>query len=596
MKNLKIAMKLIVSFVLVVALAIVVGVVGIFGMTSINKAGSELYSMNFVSTNYLNDIAKNYINQRVTIRDILIYDTKTDNYANSVKRLATLETQMNDLIALYQPTISSTQEDAVFDKVLSDYQTGFAKTKAEMLVAGEANDFAGSVDILVAGATVAGQITANLDAGIELNKTAALDANTANLQLANMMTIIEIAVLLIAVIIALILAFYISSLIARPISKMVEAIKAIAIGDMSKNVDYDAKDEVGVMAAALSDMIAGISKQVTVVEHIADGDLTVTAQVRSDKDTMGQALVKTLESLNSMFGEISTATSQVSNGSKQVADGSQQLAQGSTEQAAAVEQLSSSISEIAGKTKQNADMANNAASLSDAIKTNAQKGSGQMQQMMQAVKEISEASQSINKVIKVIDDIAFQTNILALNAAVEAARAGQHGKGFAVVAEEVRNLAAKSAVAAKDTGSLIANSMEKAELGAKIASETSASLSEIVSGINESSAIVGEIARSSEEQSMAISQINKGIDQVSQVVQQNSATAEESAAASEEMSSQSNVLESLVSQFKLKSGNTRSLPSSSSSSSARKQLSMPSKQSYTQPMSNASASDDFGKY
>ncbi|MCL1820937.1 MAG: methyl-accepting chemotaxis protein, partial [Oscillospiraceae bacterium] len=208
-----------------------------------------------------------------------------------------------------------------------------------------------------------------------------------------------------------------------------------------------------------------------------------------------------------------------------------------------------------------------------------------MDEMTVAVKEINTASQSIQKVIKVIDDIAFQTNILALNAAVEAARAGQHGKGFAVVAEEVRSLAAKSADAARDTGGLIANSMEKAELGTRIAGETAASLAEIVSGINESSQIVSEIAQSSEEQSAGITQINHGIDQVAQVVQQNSATAEESAAASEEMSGQSSILEELIAQFKLKGATGRGI-----GSGHKKQLAMP------EMTSHQASGGEFGKY
>jgi len=200
----------------------------------------------------------------------------------------------------------------------------------------------------------------------------------------------------------------------------------------------------------------------------------------------------------------------------------------------------------------NADKAIETANLAKTIMDKAEKGNTQMDEMMQAVDDINEASRSIRNIIKTIDDIAFQTNILALNAAVEAARAGSAGKGFAVVAEEVRNLATKSAEAANDTGNLIANSIEKAELGAHIAGETAASLKEIVSGINESNQLIREIARSSEEQAAAISQVNIGIDKVAHVVHDNSSTAEESADTSEKLSMQSSVLQKLMSQFRLR--------------------------------------------
>ena len=341
------------------------------------------------------------------------------------------------------------------------------------------------------------------------------------------------------------------------------------------------RDETGQLLKSCGVFIDHVVDVAKDLEIIANGDLSIEVELLSDKDTIGKSLKHMVENLNYMFNEISDSTALVSAGSKQIANGSQSLAQGSTEQAASVEELSSSIAEISQKTKDNAALADRAANLANTIKDKAEAGSRQMDEMTSAVKEINTASQSIGKVIKTIDDIAFQTNILALNAAVEAARAGQHGKGFAVVAEEVRNLAAKSADAAKDTGSLIANSMEKANLGARIADETAGSLMEIVSGINESSQIVSEIAISSEQQSVGIEQINNGIDQVAQVVQQNSATAEESAAASQEMSGQSATLENLIARFKLKSNQRPALKSTN-----------PRKHSTELPHN----SDDYGKY
>ena len=268
-----------------------------------------------------------------------------------------------------------------------------------------------------------------------------------------------------------------------------------------------------------------------------------------------QDITEMTESQNveaTLVGKIEQVSTSFISTSKQISDGSQMLAQGSTEQSASIKDLSDSVAEIADKTKSNAGTAVKAANLAETIKENAENGSRQMDEMMMAVNDINEASGQISKVIKVIDDIAFQTNILALNAAVEAARAGQHGKGFAVVAEEVRNLAAKSAEAAKNTSSMIENSINKANLGVRIAGETAVSLSEIVTGINESSKLVREIAKSSEEQSLAINHLNVGIDQVAQVVEQNSATAEESAAVSTQMSSHASELKDLIDVFETK--------------------------------------------
>ncbi|MCL2080351.1 MAG: methyl-accepting chemotaxis protein [Oscillospiraceae bacterium] len=376
-----------------------------------------------------------------------------------------------------------------------------------------------------------------------------------------LMSTVIISLIVLAVLLCVVLAVLVTKSIVKPLLPLAAFMgKAGTTGDIAltqQDIEviskYTAiKDEIGTTINNAAAFVKHVTDVSNILSMIADGDISGEAEVLSDKDMLGLSIQKMLINLNQMFSDINSSSSQVSVGAGEVAQGSQALAQGSTEQAASVEQLSASINEISVKTKENAEMANQASELSQDIRVHAEKESGQMDLLMKAVLEITEASNAISKVIKVIDDIAFQTNILALNAAVEAARAGQHGKGFAVVAEEVRNLAAKSAASAKDTGSLIENSIQKSNLGLSIATETAESLKEVVASINKSAEIVTLIASSSEEQSAAISQVTVGIDQVSQVIQQNSATAEESAAASEQMSGQATILQDLVKQFKLK--------------------------------------------
>ena len=428
------------------------------------------------------------------------------------------------------------------------------------------------------------------------------ESNQELLALETVFMYIIIAVIVVAAIISILLALYISNLISKPLMPLTAFMtKAGTVGDLTLQPEdiaiiaklAESKDEIGQTIGSCATFVNHVTHISEELARIADGDLTAEIECLSDIDALGVGLKKMVDSMNALFGDINASSAQVSGGSRQIADGAQALAQGSTQQAATVEALSNSISEIAAKTKDNAEMASRAATLAGTIMQNAQKGSSQMDEMTSAVREINQASQSISKVIKVIDDIAFQTNILALNAAVEAARAGQHGKGFAVVAEEVRNLAAKSAEAAKDTGGLIANSMEKAELGARIADDTAASLTEIVTGISESNQLISEIASASEQQSGGISMINTSIDQVAQVVQQNSATAQQSAAASEEMSEQSDVLQELVSQFKLKSSGdlSRNLPPLKESVDRNGDM-----QTETEIPAIDSHSSDFGKY
>lgn len=319
------------------------------------------------------------------------------------------------------------------------------------------------------------------------------------------------------------------------------------------------KNTVNFMATTILGYIEEIAE---VLKKMAGKDLTcrIDREYLGDFSELKESINFIARQFNDLMAEINTAAEQVAAGARQVADSSQNLSQGSTEQASSVEEITSSITQVAEQTKQNAGNANRANELSMNAKNMAEKGNARMEDMLLSMKDINASSENISRIIKVIDDIAFQTNILALNAAVEAARAGEHGKGFAVVAEEVRNLAARSADAAKETTDMIDDSIKKVHAGTRIANETAKALQEIVKGVAEAVDIVGEIAEASNEQAMAVAQVNEAIEQVSEVTQTNTATAEESASASEEMTSQAQVLNEMVASFRLaSSGSLRRL-------------------------------------
>ncbi|MCL2036378.1 MAG: methyl-accepting chemotaxis protein [Oscillospiraceae bacterium] len=564
MKNFKLKSKLLVSFALVAVMTVVVGIVGIIGMSKINDAGEHMYSNIAEPLPYLARVQETLQNARVHVREMVI-SSMSDNMSGvdgSFETILSLLPVMQDNLNLYSDYLfPGTEEYRLFNEARDIYENQLIGTVISINEASKAGDYDAIARHMIVCRDLSDKILSNFDRCMDLKVEEAQAQSADSNALSSLLFILIVCVIFIAVSVGMTLAIYISGMISKPISLTADFFRqASTTGEITCSAEVDAmfgrfkqnRDEIGQMITDCDDFIGALIRVSEELEQISNGDLSVKVNVKSPKDTIGTSLNRMVENLNTMFREIHTATSQVTFGARQISDGSQNLSQGSTEQAASVEQLSSSTEEIARKTKENAEMAERAAKLASTIMVNAEKGSRQMGEMTNAVNEINAASQSISRVIKVIDDIAFQTNILALNAAVEAARAGQHGKGFAVVAEEVRNLASKSAEAAKDTGVLIANSIEKAELGAKIAEETASSLDEIVAGINESSRLVSDIAKSSEEQSSGISQINIGLSQVTMVVQQNTATAEESAAASQEMSGQSEMLEGLISNFRLK--------------------------------------------
>ena len=329
-------------------------------------------------------------------------------------------------------------------------------------------------------------------------------------------------------------------------------------GDLNKRADISTfqgdyrliGEQVNAMLEA---MVVPVSRVREALRLVASGDLTANVQgdFQGDHALLKDALNETVMGLRMMVENIQQVTMQIGAGSAVLTQTSQSLSTGATSQASAVEEISASATEIAAQTRNNATKAARASEMALKTRQAAITGKDQMSQMVTAMSEIDQASQNINKIIRVIDEIAFQTNLLALNAAVEAARAGVHGKGFAVVADEVRNLAARSAGAAKETAEIIDRSLRKVELGTQMAHRTSGHLDDIVVSVNEAATLVSDIAAASSEQSTAIDQVEGALNQVTSVTQQNTTNAGDCASASEELAAQVDTLRNLLAEFRL---------------------------------------------
>lgn len=362
----------------------------------------------------------------------------------------------------------------------------------------------------------------------------------------------------IILLLSLFLMFRIAKSITEPLEKVTGRMKLLSDGDLHSPVpQIRTGDETEVLAHAVEKTVGILHNVIDdITGHLSkmsEGDFTGEMQMKycGDLTSIEDSIGKISRSLSQTLLQISRSAEQVASGSTEVSNGSQALAQGTSEQATAAEALSVSASEISEEVRRNAEHAATASTVSQTATREMENGKIQMQQMTEAMNNIQSSSEQIGKIIHTIDDIAFQTNILALNAAVEAARAGDSGKGFSVVADEVRNLANKSAEAAKNTARLIEEAGHAVRIGGQIAGTTAKSFMTISESTERASDLIQQISQATDRQANALGKITQNIDQISMVIQTNSATAEQSAAASEELNGQAQLMNNLVQQFKL---------------------------------------------
>ncbi|MDF2539483.1 MAG: putative methyl-accepting chemotaxis transducer protein [Herbinix sp.] len=511
--NMKIRSKLILCFIILLALTAVVGVVGVNNMYTLNERSKSMYDNNFIPSLEVSRIRVSLQEVRANML-LALYERNPETLQTKLDTIDAMVENTNEILTAYVDTIFDDQNQMLYDNLVSSLEE-YRDVRNISLDLVKNQKYEEALADLNSVTDARLKVDANLAKLEEYNTTLAADTLKDNDDNNTRQTYMMIVIILVGICFAVTLGLVIANMISRQLNKLIKVANKVADGDLDVTIDIETKDEVGIL---------------------------------------GQAFKKMTDNINKIMIDINSAAEQVAAGSRQISNSSIALSQGATEQASSIEELTSSIEEIAAQTKMNANNANQANEIAETARVNALVGNEQMGEMLKAMEEINDASTNISKIIKVIDEIAFQTNILALNAAVEAARAGQHGKGFAVVAEEVRNLAARSANAANETTDMIEGSIKKVEGGTKIANETANALNKIVSGVAKVATLVGDIAIASNEQASGIEQINQGIIQVSTVVQTNSATSEESAAASEELSAQAEVLKNTVNNFKLKRG------------------------------------------
>ncbi|SFM05716.1 methyl-accepting chemotaxis protein [Rugamonas rubra] len=516
MKNLKIGTRLGLGFSVILLLLIVMTLIGILRLSSASALTEEMVGVKIRDERLIAEWVKVIeVNAARTTGAWMVAD------AADQKALETLMAESSGRATQIQDKMGAELGDGalkpLFQQVL-DTRKAYTGVRKAVFVAKGAGDLAQAKSLYE------GEMTQKriqyLDALKKFSdqKAALLDASAAQIQQQYQSgRSLLVALGVVALAIGAAASWWITRTITGPIKAAVKVAETVSAGDLTSHIVVAGGDETGQLMGALKDMN-------TYLVDIVD-------QVRSGTQTMATA-------------------------SSQIAAGNADLSSRTEEQASSLEETASAMEELTSTVKQNADNARQANQLAISASAIASRGGAVVGEVVHTMGSINDSSRKIVEIISVIDAIAFQTNILALNAAVEAARAGEQGRGFAVVASEVRNLAQRSAAAAKDIKGLIDDSVQKVELGSGLVDKAGQTMHEIVESIARVTQIMTQISQASDEQSTGIEQVNQAITQMDQVTQQNAALVEQAAAAAESMQDQSAKLAEVVSIFKLDTGGT----------------------------------------
>ena len=512
MNHLKISTRLALLIGFLTTLLLVIGGIGLYGMTKGDSALDTVYIDRAIPLGQLGEVRYLVISNRLLIANALIIQTP-EAVAKNLPLIALNTTKINTLWAAYMATTLTPEESQIANKFIEARKRFTQEGLQPTMEALDRHDFEAAkhiaVEINVAlFEIVQGHTSALIQLQLDETKKE-YEAGSARFELIRAVSIVSITL---GVLAAIVFGWSLARGITTPLHHAVEVAEAVAEGDLSQAISTQGNDEVSALMRALSVMQTRLSSLVKNVRQGAES--------------------------------ISTA-------STEIAQGNHDLSSRTEAQASALEETAASMEQLSATVKQNADSAQQANQLAMNASTVAIQGGEVVAKVVDTMKGINDASRKISDIISVIDGIAFQTNILALNAAVEAARAGEQGRGFAVVASEVRSLAGRSAEAAKEIKSLINASVERVEQGTLLVDQAGSTMTEVVNSIRRATDLMGEISAANREQATGVAQVGEAVTQIDQVTQQNAALVEEMAAAASSLQSQAQEMVEVVAVFKL---------------------------------------------